>query len=192
MTSEQLLDLLAYLPDDAILRADPEHFRIRKKTNLRKILTFGGLTAALVLCFTVGLTRFFSPTPGGSPSVQLPPVVATDTQTATTDTENFIGADTSIQTMGSPHIHYQGNYYMIDRYDPYGVTVVPDGYRFLGYIDFRVECITEPCQIKFEGDMSLFGPQADSITAFLSPDGTSIYADNGRGSYFLYILVDED
>ena len=142
MTSEQLLDLLAYLPDDAILRADPGHFRIRKKANLRKILTFGGLTAALVLCFTVGLTRFFSPTPGGSPSVQLPPVVATDTQTATTDTNSSTeDYENTFSAFPPPHFHYQGIGYSINgRWIV--VESLPEGFFYIGEAITHIGCVT--------------------------------------------------
>ena len=168
MTSEQLLDLLAYLPDDAILRADPGHFRIRKKTNLRKILTFGGLTAALVLC-TVGLTRFFSPAPGGSPSVQLPPVVATDTQTATTDTNSSTENYEEIPSAcPPPHFHYQGA-----LYSPNGSLTVleelPEGAYYIGEGVPAIECIisVNHCYEDFCGNLK--GP------LYLSEDGAFAY-----------------
>ena len=168
MTAEQFLQNLD-LSDDLIRESDPSDFCRNASRRLRQILTFGGLTAALVLCFTVGLTRFFSPTPGGSPSVQLPPVVATDTQTATTDT-NSSTEDYANQPSAChpPHFHYQGA-----LYSPNGSLTVleelPEGAYYIGEGVPAIECIisVNHCYEDFCGNLK--GP------LYLSADGAFAY-----------------
>ena len=141
MTAEQFLQNLD-LSDDLIRESDPADFCRNASRRLRQILTFGGLTAALVLCITVGLTRFFSPTPGGSPSVQLPPVVATDTQTATTDTNSSTeDYENEPSACPPPHFHYQGIGYSINgRWIV--VESLPEGFFYIGEAITHIGCVT--------------------------------------------------
>ncbi len=181
MTAEQFLQNLD-LSDALILESSPENFREKRHLLLRQVLTIGSVAAAVILCVTIGLTRFRSTQPGG-PSVQLPAIsTVTDTQTTESDT---VVDDTRAMP---PHFHYKGKIYQHAWNSPQdGITEIPADYLLIGKTEFRDACLNDPKSHAVKDDMSLYGTH-DGSDVYMDEAELRAYVDDGNGVFWPYEL----
>ena len=142
--------------------------------------------AVVVLCVVSGALLLFLNIPSeDSPSLSLQSSIQSNLLNTESDIQDGPERDLA------PHFHYQGRLYWNMTDSPEYVTQmqIPEGYVYIGKVQYRESCLSGGSDHGNEGDLDLYGTNGD-CDVYMDQDGIFAYMDNGRGMFYKYEFIE--